>query len=372
MIFSDDYMIFLDGVKKSYENPTTKQKVTIGPLSIGIKKGEFIVFLSPSGGGKSTTLRMIAGLEDIDDGTIYISGKICNHVVPSQRGVSMVFQDYGLYPHMTIEQNLTFYLELQKYPKEEIQKRLKETAELLQIADQLYKKPAKLSGGQRQRVAIGRSLMREALILLFDEPLGAVDIQMRDQLRKPIKRLHQEKKMTVIYVTHDQKEAMSLADRLVLMKSGQIEQTGSATELYQKPKNMFVAGFLGSPSINFLHDVQIQEKDSACAAIGKENAFVLPLPMEMRKHIGRQVILGIRPHDIFLKSNGYASEVTLVEEIQPNLNITVRLGSYQLTLETPESSQNKPCVGSALPIEFDSTKVILFDPKTQENLNNGY
>ena len=238
----------LKHVHKKYDN---NDNYSVTDFNLDISDREFIVFVGPSGCGKSTTLRMIAGLEDISEGELSIGGKVMNDVAPKDRDIAMVFQNYALYPHMTVFNNMAFGLKLRKYDKEEIKKRVENAAEILGLTEYLDRKPAALSGGQRQRVALGRAIVRDAKVFLMDEPLSNLDAKLRVAMRAEIAKLHQRLETTTIYVTHDQTEAMTMADRIVIMKDGFIQQIGSPKEVYNSPKNMFVAGFIGSPAMNF-------------------------------------------------------------------------------------------------------------------------
>ncbi len=270
-------------------------------IDLEIKDHEFVVLVGPSGCGKSTTLRMIAGLEDITDGEIAIDDVVVNDVPPKDRDIAMVFQNYALYPHMTVAQNMSFGLRLKRYPKDEIKKRVDEAARILDITDLLDRKPKALSGGQRQRVAMGRAIVRNPKVFLFDEPLSNLDAKLRVQMRIEIKKVHQKVRTTTVYVTHDQVEAMTLADRVVVMNQGRIEQVGTPTELYHNPKTRFVAGFIGSPAMNFV-PVKI-EADGAGLSLRIDQRTSLPVPTERveryRPLVGKaNLSLGLRPEHI--------------------------------------------------------------------------
>ncbi|HTN98256.1 MAG TPA: sn-glycerol-3-phosphate ABC transporter ATP-binding protein UgpC, partial [Nordella sp.] len=285
-------------------------------IDLAIADGEFTVLVGPSGCGKSTLLRTIAGLEQASEGTIEIAGKVVNDTRPRDRDVAMVFQDYALYPHMTVAQNIGFGLRARNFPKPEIETRVKRAASMLNIDQLLHRLPRQLSGGQRQRVAIGRAIVRNPQIFLFDEPLSNLDAQLRDEMRSEIKRLHQELGATMIYVTHDQIEAMTLADRIVLMNAGQIEQSGTPLELYEKPKTRFVAGFLGSPKINFVN--ARLEKSGITFADGQ----TLHLPAEESQryaaHAGKPVVFAIRPQHIDRAQSAKVSHVkSAIDLVQP-------------------------------------------------------
>src|SRR6187397_858893 len=276
-------------------------------IDLDIADHEFIVLVGPSGCGKSTTLRMIAGLEDITGGEILIGGDVVNDVPPKDRDIAMVFQNYALYPHMTVEQNMSFGLRLKRYPKAEIRKRVDEAARILDIKELLNRKPKQLSGGQRQRVAMGRAIVRNPKVFLFDEPLSNLDAKLRVQMRTEIKKVHQQVRTTTVYVTHDQVEAMTLADRVVVMNHGIIEQVGSPQELYHSPKTRFVAGFIGSPAMNFIPCRLEQAGEGLNVRLSDTITFAVPaerLP-RYKASVGKELTFGIRPeHLTEAKTNG--------------------------------------------------------------------
>ena len=271
-------------------------------FNLEVEDREFIIFVGPSGCGKSTTLRMIAGLEDISDGELMIDGKIMNDVEPKDRDIAMVFQNYALYPHMSVQDNMAFGLKLRKVPKHEIQKKVKDAAHILDLEELLERKPAALSGGQRQRVAMGRAIVREPKVFLMDEPLSNLDAKLRVQMRAEIAALHQRLGATIIYVTHDQTEAMTLGTRIVVMKDGIIQQVASPRELYNNPVNLFVAGFIGSPQMNFVNADCVAEGESVYLEFDQ---FRVKLPEAKAKvlkeqgYVGKRVVMGIRPEDIY-------------------------------------------------------------------------
>ncbi|HEX2336750.1 MAG TPA: sn-glycerol-3-phosphate ABC transporter ATP-binding protein UgpC [Hyphomicrobiaceae bacterium] len=271
-------------------------------IDLDIADKEFVVLVGPSGCGKSTTLRMIAGLEDISGGDIMIGGDVVNDVPPKDRDIAMVFQNYALYPHMTVEQNMSFGLRLKRYPKAEIRKRVDEAARILDIKELLNRKPKQLSGGQRQRVAMGRAIVRNPKVFLFDEPLSNLDAKLRVQMRTEIKKVHQQVRTTTVYVTHDQVEAMTLADRVVVMNHGIIEQVGSPQELYHSPKTRFVAGFIGSPAMNFI-PCRLEEAGGGGLSIRVTDSLALPIPeartSRYRAHAANgRLLLGLRPEHL--------------------------------------------------------------------------
>jgi lactose/L-arabinose transport system ATP-binding protein len=303
--------ISLEGVSKRYGGHQV-----IEAMDLDIPEGEFTVFVGPSGCGKSTLLRMIAGLEDISDGTLRIGGKVMNHVAASKRGVAMVFQSYALYPHMSVAENMGFGLRMKKMPPAEISERVATVASTLQLDRLLDRRPAQLSGGQRQRVAIGRAMLREPEVFLFDEPLSNLDAELRVAMRVEIARLHRALGTTMVYVTHDQTEAMTLADRIVVLRDGRVEQIGTPLDLYGDPATQFVAGFIGSPRMNFL-DARVSEGNCSLR-IGDS---VLPLPLVRdRPEAGASVTVGIRPEHLRLVATGDSALPLRVEAIE-------RLGS---------------------------------------------
>lgn len=287
--------VLLKDVTKKFGN-----FVAVNRVSLEITDGEFVVLVGPSGCGKTTTLRMIAGLEEVTEGSIYIGGKLVNDVPPKDRDIAMVFQNYALYPHMDVYNNMAFGLKLRKVPKKEIDRRVREVAEMLGITDKLRAKPRELSGGQRQRVALGRAIVRNPKVFLFDEPLSNLDAKLRVRMRAELQELHQRLKTTSIYVTHDQVEAMTLGHRIAVMKDGQVLQYESPRVIYDQPANMFVAGFIGSPPMNFI-PVRLVEENGYVVLQGR--GFKLVVPPErategVRSYIGREVVFGLRPEDI--------------------------------------------------------------------------
>lgn len=292
--------IHFKNVKKIYEDGVT----VIDNLNLDIKDKEFIILVGPSGCGKSTTLRMIAGLEEISSGDLYIDEKRVNNISPKDRDIAMVFQSYALYPHMSVYKNMAFGLINRKVPKDEIDKKVKAAAKMLDIEEYLNRKPRALSGGQRQRVALGRAMVREPSVFLLDEPLSNLDAKLRTEMRNRISMLHKELETTFVYVTHDQTEAMTMADRIVVMKDGEIQQFDTPQMLYNHPKNMFVAGFIGSPQMNFI-TCQIKKKENNY--IANTNYHTIKLPERMNDHLlmyeNREVILGIRPEDLSIAKN---------------------------------------------------------------------
>jgi len=290
------------------------QTEAVRSIDLDIADEEFVVLVGPSGCGKSTTLRMIAGLEETSAGEILIGGQVVNDLPPKDRDIAMVFQNYALYPHMTVFENMSFGLRLKKFPKAEIKRRVEHAARILDITELLDRRPRQLSGGQRQRVAMGRAIVRNPKVFLFDEPLSNLDAKLRVQMRTEIKKVHQQVRTTTIYVTHDQVEAMTLADRVVVMNGGRIEQIGTPHELYHAPRTRFVAGFIGSPAMNFIPCRLIEDSGRVSVKLG--DALVLPVPSERfgayQPYLGRELVLGLRPeHVTEARSYGAGAEFTI-------------------------------------------------------------
>ena len=325
----------------------------IRDLDLQVEPGEFLVLLGPSGCGKSTLLHSIAGLIDLADGAIEIGGRDMSYADPSERGIGMVFQSYALYPTMTVEKNMSFGLRISGAPKAEIQRRVKRAAEMLQLESLLDRKPAQLSGGQRQRVAIGRALVREAGVYLFDEPLSNLDAKLRAELRRELKLLHAALGSTMIYVTHDQAEAMTLATRIVVMQGGRIQQIGTPAEVYERPANRFVAGFLGSPSMNFV-DGQLDAGRRFSAG-----ALQLDLPPDCAAPPGA-VTLAVRPEDIHLHDDGpLQATVTLVEPMGNHQVVWLDCGGHNLSAIVHDARTLAP--GQAVRFAIDAARISLFD-----------
>ena len=304
--------ITLKNIKKTYEDGVT----VIDDLNLEFNDKEFIILVGPSGCGKSTTLRMIAGLEEITDGELYIGDRLVNDVSPKDRDIAMVFQSYALYPHMSVYKNMAFGLKNRKIPKEEIDKKVRTAAKMLDIEGFLNRKPRALSGGQRQRVALGRAMVREPSVFLLDEPLSNLDAKLRTEMRSRISMLHKELQTTFVYVTHDQTEAMTMADRIVVMRSGEIMQFDTPQMLYHHPKNMFVAGFIGSPQMNFIECKIEKEKYNYFALFGD---YKIQLPDRMNEFMiiyeNKSIILGIRPEDLTLTNGNDKNTISLYIDI---------------------------------------------------------
>ncbi|MFM7203879.1 MAG: ABC transporter ATP-binding protein [Myxococcota bacterium] len=348
----------LKGLYKRY----SPEVIAVKDFNLEVKDGEFIVLVGPSGCGKSTTLRMIAGLEEISDGEMHIDGRLVNNVPPKDRDLAMVFQNYALYPHMSVYENMAFGLRLRKMPDAEIDQRVREAAKILGIDEYLERKPKALSGGQRQRVAMGRAIVRKPKIFLFDEPLSNLDAKLRVQMRAEIARLHRRLNATSIYVTHDQIEAMTLADRIVVMKGGVVQQVGAPLELYRQPANRFVGGFIGSPSMNFL---KAKVQGDRLVGQGVELPLKAPLPTQVEQ--GREVEVGIRPESVRAAGHGVGTIRGKVEvrellgaEVYVHLSVE---GQTFVGRFTPELA---PQEGESITLSVELEGCHLFDLATEK------
>jgi multiple sugar transport system ATP-binding protein len=346
-------------VRKSFGS----QEVIHG-VSIGIGDGEFVILVGPSGCGKSTLLRMIAGLEPITSGNVRIGERVVNELPPKDRDIAMVFQNYALYPHKTVSENMGFALKLRRAPKSEIDTRVKRAAEILNLMPFLSRYPRQLSGGQRQRVAMGRAIVRDPKVFLFDEPLSNLDAKLRVQMRAEIKELHQRLKTTTVYVTHDQVEAMTMADRIVVMNEGVVEQAGSPLELYDRPANIFVAGFIGSPAMNLLKGIVRVKGD---ASFLTQSGVTLPLAKAFKDADGRPAIYGIRPEHFSLDGQGVKAEIAVVEPTGSETQVFARLGGDKIVGVFRERVAAQP--GELLAMAPDPNAVHLFDAATGLRLN---
>ena len=347
--------VSISNVRKNYGN----MEVLHG-VSVDIADGEFVILVGPSGCGKSTLLRMIAGLEEITAGDISIGGRVVNTLAPKDRDIAMVFQSYALYPHMTVEQNMGFSLKLQRVKKEETQKRVANAAAILGLEPYLKRFPRHLSGGQRQRVAMGRAIVRNPAVFLFDEPLSNLDAKLRVQMRSEIKQNHQRLKTTTVYVTHDQIEAMTMADRIVVMHDGIIEQIGTPLELYDRPANLFVAGFIGSPAMNLLEGKM--DGESFIAADGTR----IPLGRTVANAAGRALTLGVRPEHFHLDPNGVPAEVLTVEPTGSETQVFARFAGHEIMGAFRERITTQP--GQMLKITPEPDKVHLFDSESGQRI----
>ncbi len=336
--------------------------MVVNDINLEINPGEFVVLVGPSGCGKSTTLRMVAGLENISAGTVAIGGKVVNHLAPKDRGVAMVFQNYALYPHLTVRDNISFGLRLGRMPRKEIDAKVERAASILELGPLLDRQPAELSGGQRQRVAMGRAIVRDPEVFLFDEPLSNLDAKLRTQMRSEIKRLHARLGSTIMYVTHDQLEAMTLADRIVVMRKGVIEQTGTPSELFNAPVSSFVATFMGSPPMNVFPCTLASEGDQLSVCVGNDK---LSLPQNARQAVAnsKELLFGVRPEDIHLAAQEgrqpVHGHVELVEPLGGESFIHVRLGEHLVIVR----SEGRQVVKSDKPITLyvDLQRIYLFD-----------
>ncbi len=332
-------------------------------VDISIRDGEFVVLVGPSGCGKSTLLRMIAGLENITAGEIHIGDRVVNNLPPKERDVAMVFQNYALYPHMTVAANMGFSLKLRGAPRQEISTRVQRATEILGLGPYLERFPRQLSGGQRQRVAMGRAIVRDPQVFLFDEPLSNLDAKLRVQMRIEIKELHQRLKTTTIYVTHDQIEAMTMADKIVVMHDGLVEQIGAPLELYDKPQNMFVAGFIGSPSMNFLKGIVRANGKLEFEGPGRTR---LPLAAAPTGSDGRTAVYGVRPEHFALADDGSEAVVQVIEPTGSELQVVAKLGGEEIIAVFRERHQFKP--GDKIRLKPDPRLVHLFDESTGKRL----
>ncbi|MCQ2454727.1 MAG: sn-glycerol-3-phosphate ABC transporter ATP-binding protein UgpC [Clostridia bacterium] len=375
----------LRNVYKRYPGGVT----AVTDFNLEIKDREFIILVGPSGCGKSTTLRMVAGLEEISEGEVYIGDRLVNDVAPKDRDIAMVFQNYALYPHMTVFDNMAFGLKLRKTSKDEIKRRVEEAARILDIEHLLERKPKALSGGQRQRVALGRAIVREPKVFLLDEPLSNLDAKLRAQMRTEISKLHQRLGTTFIYVTHDQTEAMTMGTRIVVMKSGIIQQVDTPQNLYLYPCNLFVAGFIGSPQMNFIDAVLLKEGDDFFVEYGTEDTktragvkYKIKLPAEKNKddclvpYIGKEVIMGIRPEDVHDEPDLIAANPD--GKVEANVEVTELMGaetylymnSEEQTINARVAPESTAKPGDKIVIAFETKKIHLFDKDTELTITN--
>jgi len=362
--------VILKSVRKVYD----KNVVAVDGANIEIKDKEFVVLVGPSGCGKSTTLRMVAGLEEITSGEIYIDGVLVNDIPPKDRDIAMVFQNYALYPHMSVYQNMAFGLKLRKYPKEEIDARVREAADILGIQELLERKPKALSGGQRQRVAVGRAIVRKPKVFLFDEPLSNLDAKLRVQMRTEISKLHSRLGATMIYVTHDQTEAMTMGDRIVVMKDGRIHQIDTPLSLYNNPVDQFVAGFIGSPAMNFIPGSLVKNG----SLVFDEGNIRIPLPASyeqwLNPHAGKEVVFGIRPEDIHdpatLGSGMNTVQITAkVEVVEPmGSEVFLYLTTGKTSFVARVDPLHMPVVDQEVKLAVEIEKAHFFDKDSDASL----
>ena len=345
--------VALRGVHKSFGSTAV-----VHGVDLAIKDGEFCVLVGPSGCGKSTLLRMIAGLEEISGGEIDIGGRVVNNMAPKERDIAMVFQNYALYPHMTVLDNMAFSLKLAGVAKEELDRRVADAADILALTDYLQRYPRQLSGGQRQRVAMGRAIVRKPQVFLFDEPLSNLDAKLRVAMRTEIKALHQRLKTTSVYVTHDQIEAMTMADKIVVMNAGKVEQIGSPLDLYDNPANLFVAGFIGSPAMNFIPG----KVNEGSIEVGSGISF--PLNENSNVKTGSNIILGVRPEHLAVSADGLPAEVVVVEPTGADTQIFCKLAGVDVTAVVRERHEFHP--GESIRLAPQLT--FLFDPASGARL----
>ena len=354
--------VTLEGVRKVYDNGF----VAVHGVDLVVEDGEFVVLVGPSGSGKSTTLRIIAGLESLTGGQLTIGGRLVNDVPPNERDIAMVFQSYALYPHMSVYENMAFALQLRKLPRPEIESRVREAANILGITAMLERRPRQLSGGQRQRVAIGRAIVRQPRVFLFDEPLSNLDAKLRVQMRREIARIRRELKATVVYVTHDQVEAMTLGDRIVVMNEGRVEQIGSPLELYDHPQTLFVATFIGSPAMNLFEGAAVFDGTPRFVA-AEDEAFSIPLTPRQIERIAAatpaRLVAGVRPEDLHMATAAASVSIAAVlEAIEPLGNevlLYVRAGSQDATARAEPHVSARP--GDHLSLTIDPDRVHYFD-----------
>ena len=357
--------VVLKGINKFYDTVHAVKDV-----NLQIRDKEFVVFVGPSGCGKTTTLRMIAGLEAISSGDISIDGNVVNELAPMDRDIAMVFQNYALYPHMSVYDNMAFGLKMRKFEKAEIDKRVKDAADILGIGELLKRKPRQLSGGQRQRVALGRAIVRHPRVFLFDEPLSNLDAKLRVQMRVELKKLHLRLGTTAVYVTHDQVEAMTLGDRVVVMKDGWVQQVGEPLELYNTPANKFVAGFIGSPAMNFAN-VTVTEANGSVVAESKGLRIKLPdeIAQRVRAHSSRDVTLGIRPEDLTVAGASDSSDlcfdaaVEVVEQLGSEIILDTKVGDAMMVASVEPTTKVK--LHDTLRLAMRPSRLHVFDQKTE-------
>ena len=376
----------LKGIYKKYPGGVT----AVTDVNLEIRDKEFIVLVGPSGCGKSTTLRMIAGLEEISEGELYIGDRLVNDIAPKDRDIAMVFQNYALYPHMTVFDNMAFGLKLRKVPKEEIERKVNEAAKILDLSHLLDRKPKAMSGGQRQRVALGRAIVRSPKVFLLDEPLSNLDAKLRAQMRTEISKLHKKLGTTFIYVTHDQTEAMTMGDRIVVMSNGFVQQVDTPQNLYEQPVNKFVAGFLGSPQMNFIDAVLKYEQDygqyivefgsaDTKFSVGRKFQIIVPefkVTPELRNYVGKEIILGIRPESIHDEEMYLSNATTGV--IECGVEITEMMGAetflylncegIPLTARVSPRTTAKP--QDVIRVALDPNKIHIFDKETERTIVN--
>lgn len=357
--------------KKNNLQITEKGVVAVQQFNLHIQDGEFIVLVGPSGCGKSTTLRMVAGLEEITEGELYIDGNLVNAVEPKDRDIAMVFQSYALYPHMTVRDNMAYSLKIKKTPKEEIDQKVLEAAEILDITDYLDRKPKNLSGGQRQRVAIGRAIVRNPKVLLMDEPLSNLDAKLRNQMRAEIIKLRKRIQTTFIYVTHDQTEAMTLGDRIVVMRDGFIQQVGTPQEVFDHPRNLFVAGFIGTPQMNFFDAKLIKKNDKYAVDI---DGFVVELADEKQQRLlannveEQDITLGVRPDHMIISKKGITAHVDVSELMGTSYHLHLSYKDKDVIVIVPNDGSFNKYADSDVSLSFTGNNIHVFSKENNRNL----
>ena len=361
--------VVIKNMKKIYGGKTT----AVHDVNLHIKDKEFIVLVGPSGCGKSTTLRMVAGLEDISEGELYIDGKLCNDIAPKDRDIAMVFQNYALYPHMSVYDNMAFAMKMKKIPQDQIDKKVREVAKVLDITQYLERKPKALSGGQRQRVAIGRAMVRDPKVFLMDEPLSNLDAKLRNQMRAEIIKLRSSINTTFMYVTHDQTEAMTLGDRIVIMKDGYVNQIGAPQDLYNKPVNLFVAGFIGMPVMNFFKDSKLLlENDRYFVQIHNARFELDDFQQKALRQNGQkpcEVIAGIRPCHVLIGQGELTAKVEVSEMLGNEVNLHTTCGDDHVVMVIPTMNLDTDVsMGNTIRFTTQPRLIQLFDKKTQNNL----
>ncbi len=366
--------VVLKGVTKIFDG----RVVAVKDMNLTVEDREFVVLVGPSGCGKSTLLRMVAGLEEVTEGEIYIGDRLVNDVPPKDRDIAMVFQNYALYPHMSVYENMAFGLRLRKYPKDEIDRRVREAADILGISELLDRRPKALSGGQRQRVAVGRAIVRKPKVFLFDEPLSNLDAKLRVQTRTEISKLHERLKATILYVTHDQVEAMTMGSRIVVMKDGVAHQVADPLTIYRKPVDQFVAGFIGSPAMNFLEGRLVSDNSGL---VFESEAFRAPVSPDaaeaLARHASREVVLGIRPEDIYEQAD--AEKLKVAAEVRAHLDVVEPMGNeiflyFSLAgkdLVARIDVRIPPSVGTDVDLVLDMARSHFFDKETGRSLLHG-
>ena len=360
--------------KKNNLQITEEGVVAVQEFNLEIQDREFVVLVGPSGCGKSTTLRMIAGLEEITDGELYIGDRLVNDVAPKDRDIAMVFQSYALYPHMTVYENMAFSLKLKKVPKAEIDQKVREAAEILGITEYLDRKPKALSGGQRQRVAIGRAIVRNPQVLLMDEPLSNLDAKLRNQMRAELIKLRSRIDTTFIYVTHDQTEAMTLGDRIVIMRDGFIQQIGTPQEVFHHPRNLFVAGFIGTPQMNFFEDARLVKRGDTYSVelLGKEIALTDAQQQALRakQQPETALVVGVRPVHLTLGGNHFSAKIDVSEMMGSEMHLHLTVADRDVVAVIPTAGLDLDSVrtGAEVSFDFDPSLMHLFDKETEQNL----